>query len=180
MWGCGRFGGVWRLNRRWSLCVWPRRMHWPIRSVYGMDVESVVHSAPWAPNEARRCMIGGTGRTADAQSTPAAAPQAAVVTLTPANFDEVVSGDSNVLVKFYAPWCGHCKNMAPEYEIAGETFKAGDGVVIAKVDADAERDLGERFEVKGFPTIKWFPKVSQSGPSNQRLSSWRVSRERES
>jgi protein disulfide-isomerase A6 len=34
-----------------------------------------------------------------------------------------------------------------------------DGVVIAKVDADKERDLGERFEVKGFPTLKWFPKV---------------------
>lgn len=41
----------------------------------------------------------------------------------------------------------------------GVSLTHSDGVVIAKVDADKERSLGERFEVKGFPTIKWFPKV---------------------
>ena len=51
--------------------------------------------------------------------------QASVVTLTPDNFDEVINGDKNVLVKFYAPWCGHCKTLAPEYDLAAEAFKPG-------------------------------------------------------
>jgi thiol:disulfide interchange protein len=51
--------------------------------------------------------------------------QASVVTLTPDNFDQVVNGDKNVLVKFYAPWCGHCKTLAPEYDLAAEAFRPG-------------------------------------------------------
>ena len=54
-------------------------------------------------------------------------------------------------------WCGHCKNLAPEWEKLGSTFKKSDGVLIAKVDADAHRDVGTKFGVQGFPTIKWFP-----------------------
>jgi protein disulfide-isomerase-like protein len=52
---------------------------------------------------------------------------------------------------------GHCKSLAPEYEIVGTAFKNINGVKIAKVDADAEKSLGSRFGVKGFPTLKWFP-----------------------
>ena len=59
-------------------------------------------------------------------------------------------------------WCGHCKQLAPEYDVVGSTFQANDGVVVAKVDADAHRDLGSRFGVSGFPTIKWFPASSES------------------
>jgi thiol-disulfide isomerase/thioredoxin len=50
--------------------------------------------------------------------------------------------------------------LAPEFDLAGDAYKEGDGVIIAKVDADSERTLGERFEIKGFPTLKWFPKGS--------------------
>lgn len=72
----------------------------------------------------------------------------------------------------------HSKTLAPEYEIAGDVYKAGDGVVIAKVDADAERSLGERFDVKGFPTLKWFPKGStapeeyEGGRTADTIVSW--------
>jgi len=86
--------------------------------------------------------------------------QAAVVDLTSKNFDEVVDGSSHVLVEFYAPWCGHCKNLAPEYEIVGNTFQEGDDVIIAKVDADKEKALGSKYKVSGFPTLKWFPRGS--------------------
>lgn len=58
--------------------------------------------------------------------------------------------------------CGHCKALAPTYEKLGEAFAKSDDVVIAKVDADGEKSLGSRFDVSGYPTLKYFPKGSTS------------------
>lgn len=66
-------------------------------------------------------------------------------------------------MEFYAPWCGHCKSLAPVYEQVATAFKKEKDVVVAKVDADAHKDLGERFGVTGFPTIKFFPKTDKGG-----------------
>jgi len=82
-----------------------------------------------------------------------------VVVLTPDNFDSIVGQDKPAFVEFFAPWCGHCKKLAPDYEIVGDSF-AGSNVVVASVDADAHKELGGRFDVHGFPTLKWFPKGS--------------------
>lgn len=81
-----------------------------------------------------------------------------VVDLTPDNFDSVVNGNKNVFVEFFAPWCGHCKNLAPVWDELGEALKKESDVVIAKVDADAHKDLGSRYGVSGFPTLKLFKK----------------------
>ncbi|GAB2218672.1 hypothetical protein Droror1_Dr00001899 [Drosera rotundifolia] len=87
-----------------------------------------------------------------------------VVVLTPDNFDEVVLDKSkNVLVEYYAPWCGHCKALAPTYEKLATAFKLEDDVVIANVDADQHKNLGEKYGVSGFPTIKFFPKDNKDG-----------------
>ncbi|KAJ1853546.1 hypothetical protein LPJ57_007518, partial [Coemansia sp. RSA 486] len=86
------------------------------------------------------------------------AASSSVVELTPKNFKEVVDGSKDVLVKFYAPWCGHCKNMAEDYEKLAEGYKHSEDIVIAEVNADDHRDLGTKFGVQGFPTLKFFSK----------------------
>jgi protein disulfide-isomerase A6 len=83
-----------------------------------------------------------------------------VVELTPDNFDKVVDGSKGAFVEFFAPWCGHCKKLAPDWDTLGESFAHSKDVVIGKVDADAHKELGSRFDVHGYPTLKWFPKGS--------------------
>ncbi|KAH8803177.1 thioredoxin-like protein [Xylogone sp. PMI_703] len=81
----------------------------------------------------------------------------AVLDLLPSNFDETAIAGKPALVEFFAPWCGHCKNLAPVYEQLAQDFEfAKDKLVIAKVDADSEKSLGQRFGIQGFPTIKFF------------------------
>ncbi|PKI73947.1 hypothetical protein CRG98_005672 [Punica granatum] len=83
-----------------------------------------------------------------------------VVVLTEENFEKEVGQDRAALVEFYAPWCGHCKKLAPEYEKLGSSFKKAKSVLIGKVDCDEHKSLCSKYGVSGYPTIQWFPKGS--------------------
>lgn len=80
-----------------------------------------------------------------------------VVVLTATNFEELVLNKPYALVEFYAPWCGHCKEIAPQYAAAATEIFAHDPLItIGKVDATVHAELAEEYGVEGYPTIKWF------------------------
>jgi len=80
-----------------------------------------------------------------------------VTVLTASNFDSIVKDTTKqVFAEFYAPWCGHCKKLAPTWEKLANVFKNEKNIVIASLDADNYKDLATKYEVSGFPTILYF------------------------
>lgn len=88
-----------------------------------------------------------------------------VLVLTSGNFSDVVTKNDKLVVEFYAPWCGHCKKLAPEFETAAGKLK-DEGIVLANVDATLEENkaLASKYGIQGFPTLKIF-RGSEESPS---------------
>jgi protein disulfide isomerase family A protein 3 len=81
-----------------------------------------------------------------------------VLDLTDASFEGELAGVETALVMFYAPWCGHCKKIKPEFEKSGGDLLRNDPpVTLAKVDCtEAGKEICNKFEVRGYPTLKIF------------------------
>ncbi|KAH9757873.1 protein disulfide-isomerase 5-2 [Citrus sinensis] len=80
-----------------------------------------------------------------------------VIELDESNFDSAISSFDYILVDFYAPWCGHCKRLAPQLDEAAPILaKLKEPIVIAKVDADKYSRLASKQEIDAFPTLKIF------------------------
>lgn len=89
-----------------------------------------------------------------------------VTVLVGSTFKEIVwNPKADVLVEFYAPWCGHCKKLSPEYEKLGEEFKDRDDVVIAKMDSTANDNPSE--DISGFPTLVFYPRADSAADSEK-------------
>ncbi|ESN92531.1 hypothetical protein HELRODRAFT_115877 [Helobdella robusta] len=99
-----------------------------------------------------------------------------VIHLTEDNFDDIINASSSALVMFYAPWCGHCKKMKPEYEVAATMLKNEklDGILTA-IDVTKHQKLGEKFKIKGFPTVKYFKNGEEKFDVNERTAQTIVS-----
>ena len=72
--------------------------------------------------------------------------------------DELLLNHDLMCVLIDAPWCKHCKSLAPIWDKLGEKFASDDSVVIAKMDSTVNEI--EAFEIPGFPTLKFFPSGS--------------------
>ena len=74
------------------------------------------------------------------------------VELSDANFDKVVAAsDLPVVVDFWAPWCGPCRQMAPQFEQAARTLKGK--ALFVKLNSDDNPRTSERFSVRSIPTL---------------------------
>jgi protein disulfide-isomerase A1 len=110
-----------------------------------------------------------------------------VLVLDGSNFDQALAAHPKLLVKFYAPWCGgprslshltpagHCMHMAPEFAKAAAALKDS-GAVLAKVNADQHQEFLGRFNIMGYPTLKWFESGSGSdysgGRTEKDITAW--------
>ncbi|KAI6649636.1 Protein disulfide-isomerase 2-like isoform X3 [Oopsacas minuta] len=92
-----------------------------------------------------------------------------VLILTENNFNEALEKHNQILVEFYAPWCGHCKKFAPEYSQAAAKLKeTGSEIRLGKVDASVYEDLAVSWDIKGFPTLIFFTNKSSMGYNGPR------------
>lgn len=91
---------------------------------------------------------------------------AAAKELVNANFDaEVFDSGKNSIVKFQAPWWGHCKSMKPAYDQLATKYADSASVGIFDVDCTKEQDLCGKHEVRGYPTIKYYKDGDKAGES---------------
>jgi len=89
-----------------------------------------------------------------------------IIHLTPNNFQiEIIDNNQPAIVEFYAPWCGHCKSLAPQYALAANNIKGM--IIFGSIDCndDKNRPLCGQYNIQGFPSIKIFPAGNQEHKS---------------
>jgi len=129
------------------------------------DAQSIAQAAVQEAASVVQTRLGGGG---------GAGSSSASVTLTDENFEkEVMNSNEQWLVAFVAPWCGHCKALAPEWHSAANDLEGK--MKMGQVDATTEKSLGQKYGIQGFPTIKFFgqdktsPEDYQGGRSKSDL-----------
>mgnify|MGYP006102597749 CR=1 FL=1 len=75
--------------------------------------------------------------------------------VTPETFDEHAFSGVSSFLKFYAPWCGHCKAMAPAWDELTKSFTDSSKIFIGEIDCTQHETLCKRFKVEGYPTVKF-------------------------
>lgn len=112
--------------------------------------QGIVEAALKATKEKVDAQLGGKKKSSGSSSKDA------VIELTDENFDKLVLKSDDIwLVEFYAPWCGHCKNLAPHWAQAASELKGK--VKLGALDATVHSAKASQYGIQGYPTIKYFP-----------------------
>lgn len=124
----------------------------------GRDADSI---RKWAldqtVNQVNSRTKSGKSKSSSSSSSSSSGPASDkdVKVLSDATFDGAVLKSKDIwMVEFYAPWCGHCKALEPEWNEAARTLKGK--VKLAKVDATENQALAQRFGIQGYPTILYW------------------------
>lgn len=98
----------------------------------------------------------------------------AVMDLTDDTFaDTLANSGKNMFVKFFAPWCGHCKRMKPDWDKLGEAYADSSSVIVADVDCTVHKTTCSKYGVNGYPTVKYFTaETGESGADYKQARSY--------
>lgn len=108
---------------------------------------------------ASMAVVSASGPTDGEAIAPA---DSAVVKLTSDKFESFLAENPLVLAEFFAPWCGYCKQLGPEFALAADSLKESHpSIKLAQVDCTEEADLCQSFDIRGYPTLKVFRGRSQ-------------------
>ncbi|KAL6255767.1 hypothetical protein P5V15_013010 [Pogonomyrmex californicus] len=153
----------------------------PTIKIFGLDKKpedyngprtaaGIVDAALNAANQKARKALGGKSSGSDSKNKDSKD----VIELTDGNFDKTVLNSEDMwLVEFYAPWCGHCKNLAPEWAAAATELKGK--VKLGALDATVNTLKASEYEIKGYPTIKFFAPGKKDADSVQDYDGGRTS-----
>jgi len=120
--------------------------------------------------EAKRKVKGGSSGGSSGSSSGSSDD---VIELTDSNFDKLVlQSDDMWLVEFFAPWCGHCKNLAPHWAKAATQLKGK--VKLGALDATVHQIKAQQYEVRGYPTIKYFAAGKKDSSSAEEYNGGRT------
>ena len=77
------------------------------------------------------------------------------IILTDSSIEKAISQFQNLMIYFYAPWCGHCKTFEPEYQKSSKILKK-ENIYLAKIDSSNNNLSAQKYKINGFPTILFF------------------------
>jgi len=136
----------------------------------GRTAKELVEAALKAVSSKVRAGVGGGEKQGSAGKEPS---NEDVIELTDGNFDrKVLESEDMWLVEFFAPWCGHCKNLAPHWAKAATELKGK--VKLGALDATMHQGKAAEYGVKGYPTIKFFPPGKKTSDSVQEFDGGRT------
>ncbi len=135
--------------------------------------EAMVEAAMKEASNTAKARVSGKASSSGSSSSSSSSSGSSggasrVITLTDANFrSQVLESDELWIVEFFAPWCGHCKNLAPHWESAArELFNGKVPIKLGALDATAHQQMASKYEVRGYPTIKIFKPGKKDKPED--------------